>query len=113
MFAGGLWSEVATFALATHPAPRLSSPAGFPDDTHRKDSPAAHEPRRTAPDPGRSAMALDASHAQGRDFHSAGSQNPRRQKGHRSHRHGPMANPRPGGRPLGLGGRLGSLGGPG
>src|ERR1035437_1410149 len=113
MFAGVWRSEAATFASPPSRPPPFETPPQSQDPTNKKVPPAAHEPRRTAPDPGRSAMALDASHAQGRDFHSAGSQNPSRQKGHRSHRHGPVANPRPGRRPLGLGGRLGSPGGPG
>src|ERR1039458_8542923 len=53
-------SEPATFAAFIRPAPPLPSPTQSADHPHRKDSVAAQEPRRVAPDPRRLAMGLDA-----------------------------------------------------
>src|ERR1035437_2859457 len=102
MFSRVWVSEPATFAFFYHPASPLSSRARSPDHAHRKDSPAPQEPGRVAPESSRAAVALDASHAAGRDSRPAGSRRAGGQSGHRPHRHGSVANPRAGIVRLGL-----------
>src|ERR1039458_8052672 len=92
MFVGIPASDRATFATVLHHAPPLPSRARSPDHPYRKDSPAPPEPGRVAPDPGRATMALDASHAAGRDSRLAGSRCNGGQTGHGPHGHGSVAN---------------------
>jgi len=96
-------SEPATFAFPLPPCVTPIKPSRSPDHPYRKDSPAPPEPGRVALDPGRAAMALDASHAAGRDSRLAGSRGNGGQTGHRSHGHGSVAN-------LGAGRRAARLG---
>src|SRR5258708_24896037 len=94
-------------------APTLQSGTPLPNHSHREDPSAAPKPRRAASHPGWSPMDLDASHAENRHLGALGNPHLGRQEGDRTHRHGPVANPRPGRGPPGTGPGLASNGIPG